>query len=93
MHHIYYLTQFAAPHKGMDVGEPHYLTIHVEYWPHHLTQFAAPQLENSNLHSHIYGESLHPLLKNLSLYFISFVSSKWIVINHQKGKIVSAIKL
>ena len=35
---------------------------------------------------HILGEALHPWLENLSIYFISFVSSNWIVINHQKWR-------
>ena len=30
--------------------------------------------------------------KNLSIYFISFVSYNWVVINHQKGEIESAIQ-
>ena len=35
---------------------------------------------------HIFrGRLLHPWFKNLSLAFISFVSSNWVVINYQKG--------
>ena len=35
---------------------------------------------------HIFrGRLLHPWFLNLSLDFISFVSSNWVVINYQKG--------
>ena len=42
---------------------------------------------------HIFtGRLLHPWFENLSLDFISFVSSNWFVINYKKGEIISAIK-
>ena len=35
---------------------------------------------------HIFrGRLLHPWLENLSLDFISFINSNWVVINYQKG--------
>ena len=32
------------------------------------------------------------MARKSQLYFISFVSSNWVVINHQKGEIESAVK-
>jgi hypothetical protein len=52
---------------------------------------------NANLRNqisiHIFRRRLlHPWLENLSYNLYLFVSSNWVVINHKKGEIISAIK-
>ena len=74
-----YLTQYAAPHRSMDVGGAPSLLLKYEFWLLMLIW------EFNSLFTYL-GETLHPWLKNLSIYFISFVSSNWVLINHQKGR-------
>ena len=42
------------------------------------------QFKNSIFYSHIWGRLYTHSLKNLSIYFIYFVSSNWVIINQQK---------
>ena len=65
-----YLSQYVAPHRSMDVEGAPSLSLKYESW------LLIPIWEFN---------SLFPWHKNLSIYFISFVSSNWVVINHQKG--------
>ena len=73
-----YLSQCVAPHRSMDVGGAPSLLLKYESW------LLMPIWEFNSLFTYL-GKALHPWLESLSIYFISFVSSNWVVINHQKG--------
>jgi len=62
----------------MDVGRAPSLSLKYESW------LLMPTWEFNSLFIYL-EEALHPWLESLSIYFISFVSSNWVVINHQKG--------
>ena len=75
-----YLTQYAAPHRSMDVGGASSLSLKCESWllmPNLRIQFSIHILRG-RLYTHHW--------KSLSIYFISFVSSNWVVIHRQKGE-------
>jgi len=80
LHHVYICdTGSCTPSAGMDVGGGPYLHLKCEYW-------LLMSIWNSNpIHIFRGGSYTHDS-KNLKLYFISFVSSNWVVINHQKGE-------
>jgi hypothetical protein len=74
------------PTTGMDVGGGPFSPKNVNFGFH-------AKSENSNLHSHFQGEAPTPMAhKSQFLFHIFFVSSNWVVINHKRGEIVSAIK-
>ena len=72
-----YLTQYAAPHRSMDVGGAPSLWLKCESWP------LMPIWEFNYPFTHL-GEALHLWPEKSQLHFISFVSSNWVIINHQK---------
>jgi hypothetical protein len=82
---IIYLTRCAAPHRSMDVGGAPSLSLKCESW------LLMPIWEFYSLFTHLEGGST-PMAQKSQLYFISFVSSNWVVINHQKREIESAMK-
>jgi hypothetical protein len=43
------------------------------------------KFENSNLHSHFQWEAPKPMARKSQFILYLFVSSNWVVINHQKG--------
>ena len=73
-----YLTQYAAPYRSMDVGGAPSLSLKCESW------LLMPIWEFNSLFTYLGGGST-PMARNHSIYFISFVSSNWVVISHQKG--------
>ena len=79
MHHVYSMTLCSTLHSrhGCRGRLPSHLKC--ESWPF----YAKLRIQ---IFIHIFrGRLLHPWFKNLSLDFISFVSSNWVVINYQKG--------
>ena len=86
-HHVYIFdTVCYAPREHGCRGSP---IIFTKMWI--LACYANLRIQFS---IHIFRGRLYPHgSKSLSIYFISFVSSNWVVINHQKGEIESAIKL
>jgi len=77
---IIYLTQCASPHMSMDVGGAPSHSLKV--WT--LASYANLRIQLS-IHTFRGRLYTHRSIKS-QLHFISFVSSKWVVINHQKGR-------
>ena len=73
-----YLSQCAAPHRSMNVGGAPSLSLKCESW------LLMPIWEFNSPFTHLGGGSTSMAQKS-QLYFISFVSSNWVVINRQKG--------
>ena len=74
-----YMTQYATPYRSMDVRGAPSLSLKCESW------LLMPIWEFNSLFSYLGGGSTS-LAQKSQLYFISFVSHNWVVINHQKGR-------